>query len=592
MSDRRASHRRIRHQAGAISVLAVMLIALVGMAALVSIDVGHVFYRQRQLQNMVDLAAMSGAQQLKAAGTVATQSTNVLAVAQGMASQNGYSDPVSASCATATGGAADVMRVCLGVWDPAYATALHFDPAYNPATLSPNAVRVEATQTVPFLFVMPGGPARQLHAQAIASGSTPVAAFSLASGLLDVNTASSALGFLLGNTVTLSAVDWQGLVNTSVTLDQLRLKAGVGTVDQLLKTGLTIQQFYALVLGAAGKDALLAAALGSPATALGVTGASANMMLGQMLNLGVLTPTVSSAAEVGLNVATLLMLGAQVANTNSALNVPLTFALPAGITSVGAHLTVVQPPVMAVGPARQLSSAPATWQTTAHTAQVGLRLDVVATTSLDPRKSTTPLSLAISLLLAPVGWLLPINVSVPLYVEAASATASLQSIQCAAAVADRCATLGVSTGIVTACLAGPTGAGCSPTNSAQLVNASLLAGAVQVNITGSVSPRRSTVPVNSTTVTLAPGQTTTVGSSQPLKGVLNDLIANIVPTVNVTVLGIPLLNIPLDLTALLSPLVNLLDPVINGLLTALGIQLGTATLWMHNIDCNNAELVF
>ncbi len=49
-----------------------------------------------------------------------------------------------------------------------------------------------------------------------------------------------------------------------MTLDQLRLKLGVGTVSELLNARLTLQQFDALVLGAAGKDALLNTALGSP----------------------------------------------------------------------------------------------------------------------------------------------------------------------------------------------------------------------------------------------------------------------------------------------------------------------------------------
>ncbi|PMX98003.1 hypothetical protein C1X54_38030, partial [Pseudomonas sp. GW460-13] len=84
----------------------------------------------------------------------------------------------------ATGGSADAMTACLGVWDPASGGPRHFSAAYNPAQVSPNAVRVQATQTVPILFVINGGGGRQLFAESIASGSPPVAAFSLGTGLL------------------------------------------------------------------------------------------------------------------------------------------------------------------------------------------------------------------------------------------------------------------------------------------------------------------------------------------------------------------------------------------------------------------------
>ena len=227
----------LHRQRGAVSLLAGVLIATVAVGALVSIDVGFVFYSQRQLQKSVDLAALSGAQQLKRADDLPTTTANVMASVTAAASQNGYPGAVSPDCGDVAAGAADGMRTCLGVWDPSDAVngdgVRHFNAAYNTATLSPNAVRVQASLTVPLLFVLPGGTSRQLHAEAIAAGSPPVASFSLGSGLLDLNTASGMLGLLLGNTVNLSVADWNGLANANVTLEQLRLQLGAGTVDQL-----------------------------------------------------------------------------------------------------------------------------------------------------------------------------------------------------------------------------------------------------------------------------------------------------------------------------------------------------------------------
>ncbi|GAB7547974.1 TadG family pilus assembly protein [Cupriavidus sp. 8B] len=565
--------KRRRGQRGAIGVLGALLLVTIAIGALVSIDVGHVFYRQRQLQKIADMAALAGAQQLKQAAAAGTVSANVLSATQSAGAQNDYAGTATANCSAAGSSDADGMRVCLGVWDPAYSTggdtARHFNAGYDTTKLSANAVQVVVTQTVPILFVIPGSASRQLRAEAIANASPPVASFSIGSGLLDVNTGSSVLGNLLGTTVQLSVLDWQGLLNTSVTLDQLRLKLGVGTIDDLLKTSLSIQQFYALVLGAAGKDSLLSTALGSPPTQLGLSGVKANVGLGQLLNLGVLAPAASSAADVALNVAQLLMLGAQVANGNSAIQVKLPSIDVAGLTSIGAQLYVVQPPVMAVGPVRQLSNG--TWQTTAHTASVGLRLDVGANIG--------------------VASLVGVGINLPLYVEVAAATASLQGIQCAAAKADCRATLGVNTGLVKACLAAASGSGCA-SGPVTLVDTGINLVGTGVSIIASGSPRTSALGVNSSTVNLAPGTTTRVGTPQALTGVLVDVVGNLNLTVAVKLLWRDLLNVQLPLAGLLTPLFSALDGLLGPLLGALGIQLGYADIWMHGIDCNNAELVF
>ncbi|MEM5430956.1 TadG family pilus assembly protein [Cupriavidus oxalaticus] len=545
---------------GAISVMAALLIATVAIAALVSIDVGHVFMRQRQLQNMVDLAAMSAAQQLKQAASADQLNTALRATVSNIGAQNGYPSGIALGCADAAAGNADGMTACVGVWDPASGGPRHFSAAYDAATVSPNAVRVQATQTVPILFVISGGSGRQLRAEAIASGSPPVAAFSLGSGLLDVSTANSMLGWLLGNAVQLSAVDWQGLVNTTVSLDQLRLQAEAGTVDELLKTSLSLRDYYALVLGAANRDALLTTMLGSPPTTLGAAGAGAAVSLDQLLRLGVLAPAASSAAEVGLNVAQLLMLGAQVARGDAAATVPLNVPLPAGLGGISASLRVIQPPVMAVGPARKLSASPETWQTTAKTSQVKLDLLLQINAGL----------------LAPV---VDVGINVPVHLEVADATADLTRLQCAANPADRRATMHVRSALVTACLT----EACSGT--VMLANTKALGGLNVVKVTTTDSQRYGNTVGQD--VTLAPGGQARVGTADPFGGLFSQVLSLKVRT---EVLG--LLSVPLDIGPMLAPLGAALDALVPPLLASLGIQLGSADLWLHSIDCNNSELVY
>ncbi len=562
MSLRQPRLRRAPRSArGAISVMAALLIATVAIAALVSIDVGHVFMRQRQLQNMVDLAAMSAAQQLKRADSPANLNAAVLGTVRNIGAKNGYPSGIAMDCGDATGGGADVMTACVGVWDPASSGPRHFSAAYNPAQVSPNAVRVQATQTVPILFVINGGGGRQLFAESIASGSPPVAAFSLGTGLLDVSTANSMLSVLLGNTVTLSLVDWQGLVNTTVTLDQLRLKAGVGTVDQLLNTSLNLRDFYALVLGAAGRDALLTTMLGSPPTALGASGAAATVSLARLLDLGVMAPAASSAVEVGLNVAQLLLASAQVARGDTAVALPLNIPkLPLGLGGISANLRVIEPPVTAAGPARQLSSNPDSWQTTASSSQVKLTLMLQITANI----------------LKPV---LDANLNVPLYLDVANANSDLTKLQCAANPGDRRATMHVKSGLVTACLTD----GCTGSD--------VVLGQAKLGLFDIAEVIATDVPRYGSTVgqevTLAPGGHVQVGTADPFGGLFSQALALKVRT---KLLGI--LSVPIDLGPLLAPVGAALDALIPPLLASLGIQLGTADLWVHSIDCNNAELVY
>lgn len=562
-------------------MMAAVLIATVAVGALVSIDVGHVFYSQRQLQKTVDLAALSAAQQLKRADDLPTTTTNVMASVAAAASQNGYAKGASANCADAASGAADGMRACLGLWDPANASngdsKRHFSATYNTATTSPNAVRVQASLTVPVLFVLPGGQSRQLHAEAIAAGSPPVASFMLGSGLANVSTANGILSLLLGNSVNLSVADWSGLVGANVTLEQLRLRLGVGTIDQLLNTTLSIQEFYALVLGAVGQQTLLAAALGTPATQLGLNGIGTKLNLAQLLDLGVLTPAAASAAEVGLNVASLLTTAAYVARGTSAVDLSgLNVSIP-GIGQVVGSMYITQPPKVAVGPAKQLADG--TWKTTASTAQLDLKLAAQVHTGLAP--------------------LVTIDLNLPLWVRLAQGRADLTSLQCAAAPAQRRATITTATGVLGTCLGNANGAitGCStaPVNIANISVLSIppLITAASAKLIGQPTSQNGSA-ISGTPITLAPGGTAKVSSSSPLSDTVTGLLNGLNPTLDVDLLGLDLLNIsPAGLlSAVLTPLTQLLDLLVTRLTALLGISLANADLWLNGVDCNNAELVY
>ncbi|UXZ34936.1 hypothetical protein K6V71_02500 [Cupriavidus gilardii] len=570
MARRSWTHRTRAQSRGAVSILMVVLLATIGMAALVSIDVGHVFYRQRQLQSVADMAALAAAQQLRRADTNAVMTERALAAAQASGTQNGFSGGAREDCGTSAGGE-DGMTVCAGVWDPNDATAAaggrHFRGGYDPTRMSPNAVRVVVSQTVPILFGLPGGEGRRLRAVAIGNASPPVAAFSVGSGLLNFESSRSALALLLGNTISLSASDWQGLVNTTVTLDQLRLKAGVGTVDELLNAGLSLSQFYALVLGAANKESLLNAMLGGMPAIIDARALAAGLNVGRVLDLGVLAPAMSSAADVGLNVAELLMLAAQVANTGAAVDLAGTVPMLPGTQFA---LSVVEPPKMAVGPVQRSNVDPMGWKTTARTSQVDLGIQLQLGGQIP-------------------GYVLPqFELVLPLRVELATAQSALTGLRCAAARQDRRATLETVTTAAKVCLARKNNLGQCADSDVELAN---LLGVVAIK----ASPRQQALPGSGMTVTLAPGHQASVASQGQLAGLVESLARNL--DLNITLFP-NLIPITVDLklgvvaSALSSVIFGLLGPTLDGLLAALGIQLSNADLWVHDVDCDNTRLVY
>jgi len=550
----------------------VVLLATIGMVALVSIDVGHVFYRQRQLQSVADMAALAAAQQLRRADTNAAMTERALAAAQASAGQNGFTGAAREDCGASPGGE-DGMAVCAGVWDPNDAAAAaaaygrHFRGSFDPARLSPNAVRVVVSQTVPILFGLPGGDGRRLRAEAIGNASPPVAAFSVGSGLLNFESSRSALALLLGNTISLSAADWQGLVDTRVTLDQLRLEAGVGTVDELLNAGLSLSQFYALVLGAANKESLLNAMLGGMPAIIDARALAAGLNVGRVLDLGVLAPAMSSAADVGLNVAELLMLAAQVANTGAAVD--LAGAVPL-LPGTQFALSVVEPPRMAVGPVQRSSVDPMGWKTTARTSQLDLGLQLQLGGQVP-------------------GHVLPsFELVLPLRVELGTAQSALTGLRCAAARSDRRATLETVTTAAKVCLARKNNLSQCADTDVELTN---LLGVVVIK----ASPRQQTLSGSGMTATLAPGDQTSVASPGQLAALVESLARNL--DLKITLFP-SLIPITLDLklgvvaSALSSVIFGLLGPALDGLLAALGIQLSNADLWVHDVDCDNTRLVY
>ncbi|MDT9593873.1 hypothetical protein RDV89_12390 [Nocardioides zeae] len=206
----------------------------------------------------------------------------------------------------------------------------------------PDAVRVRAVGSVDRLFTSgTGGVVRR----AVATSDNS-ACFRVGSFIAGLDTAESALlgpilNALLGSSVQLDAVSYQGLAGANVSLLSLVETGalGVGTVDELLELpALRVADLFlasATVLDRQGNavqaDVLrtIAADVGTPTVAVG--------------NLVSAAPGANAALEAGLNVLDLVTSSAFLIQDGRTVAVPnLGITLP-GVASITSSLTVVEP---------------------------------------------------------------------------------------------------------------------------------------------------------------------------------------------------------------------------------------------------------
>lgn len=574
-------------QRGAIAIMAAILLPVMIIMAALAIDLGHLFYVKRHLQEVADLAAVAAAQ-FPANPTVS---------AVNVAKQNGF-DP---------GKAGNGYIVTPGYWNPGPGPnavpgscppwdAQCGTPSYFAAGgQNQNAVQVEATQKVPYFFLFGQ---RTVSAGAVGFN-TNAAGFSVASRLLQVDTQQSALlnsilGGLLNTSLNLSTVAYNGLLNTAVNIGDLKESLNVGTVNELLKANLDLPGLYTGILTALNKQGLVNSdAQGALATLLGsgIHG-GLNVNLGKILNLS--SPTNAAAAQANVNVFDLVTAAAMLSNGKHFIQIPNVGINLPGLLTLSLGLNVISPPSFAFGPPGQ--NPDGTWKTQAHTAQVALGLDLT------------------------VGQLLGGLVHLPIYLELAPAQAHLTSLTCAAPQTGNRATIGAQTSLATVILGDvPPGALNNTTDPLAIQKAAT--GPTLVNVLGLVkismkkpiilplSPQgwdpsqQGSVGYTDLTFFGRPTQQQEINSNALGSGVNTLLTALIAQLADPQSLDVSLLGIQLPLGQIASMLVNLLmpilqpvtqllDAVIAPVLKLLGIQIGQAVVTYNSALCNNAVLVY
>jgi uncharacterized membrane protein len=602
MRDRKTPTRE--GERGAIAlVAAVMLLSIFGMAAL-ALDLGALFTVKRSLQAATDTAALAATY-----GLSTTPAASTTTFAQNYLGYNGFPTGRLSALAVTTG------RYCPTA-TPTPASRFAAGTATNSVCpgdttgttygAGPNAVQVTASVQSPTFFdqVLPGGVSSEPITATATATRIDEAGFEAGTVLagVGVGVVNSVLTGILGSQVSLTTAGYQGLASTDIKaldfLNALSTQLGLtaGTYGSLLQSTVSIKNVLTAAETALSVEGVIATGTADPFAGLNsliasITG-SPSIQLGQLLNLGIWqgesgsTVNPLSALSAGINLYDVASLAAEIANGQNAIAIPSsTIGIP-GVATVTVANSVIEPPQsppFVFGPVG----------VTVHTAQVRLQLTLQLLNALSVLGGTAPLTL-------------------PIYVELGSGTATLTAISCGLNPAtDATVTINAISAAGDAYV-GTVSPSTPMTNFSQavtvvpavlsVINVTILTiPVVVVTITGTAtvavgSSAATPLTFNQTQIAALTPQTVT--STGMVANLLSTLGSNLHLTLSATVLGanfsLPTVDgnlITAVVTTLLAPVFAGLDSEVDGLLAALGVKLGYMDVTATGVRCGVPALV-
>jgi len=560
-------------QRGAIGVMAAITLLLALICLALVIDTGRLYYEQRKLQRVADMAALEAATQ---SGMCATSNSNPRGLALSSAASNGFV-PAATSDLVATLGT-------IG-FDDEYGSESR--RVFTPGGDLQDSVEVRVSRRVPSSLILNVASVfgdfpstTQLGARAVARR-TAMAGISAGTTLASLDSSQSLLlnnllNALLGSNLSLKAAGYEGLAKANVSLlglaDNLRavgVNVAAGSVDSLLESQATLAQ----LLGAT-VDAL------DPSQVLGL---DTTLLRNQLINTGVQSATVTlgsilsvvapesvqdEALQGKVNALDLITALAMVANKQHAVVLDTGVNL-GGLTSAKLNLWIIEPPQIAFGYPGKGSNGQ--WRTQVRTA--ALRANVSGTVEL-------PLVLRIDLGLA---------------LDVAQGTAALDTIACGGVGKPVNVEVQALPGIARLQLGTYTnlqaGAALTP------IKVSVLSGVADVEVAANAvvgGANSSTLEYKVTPPSGLPSEVKGASSqlSQSLANALNTLGSTLVVTTKVAGGPVPLGGLVADVLKLLTPAISALGTVIlDPLLRLLGVSLGSIDVRLIDLQTGGAELL-
>ncbi len=536
---------------------AVVLLLGVLVVALV-LDVGRWYMEDRRLQKAVDTVAMQYAMH------------DGYCAGQGMGPDPAAGEVEAALVNQDLRNPVTVMNAVFGFMD-------REDGVRQFVTESdqPEAFLLRARQEVPRSIVASGlFPGTVTLEKTAVARRVPVATFSVGSWLARIDSSNvglvnALLGALVGGSVDLDLVSYQGLAAADVSLGDLLgagetfLGAGVGTPEELLNADLTLGQLGDIFVEALSRSGQSTAEIQALLADVAV-GALGTIRLADVLSVD--DGTGQSALDAAVGLGDLLVASLMLANERSALELDLdglNISIP-GVTNLrsDARVAVIEPPQIAIG---------RPGEAVARTAQVRLQLN----NELDVTLLGIPLADV------------PLNVAL----GAAEGEAALDGIRCRRITNDA---FGVDLSVAT------TAVGLQLGQFDNMESSGSVTGQSAVTIGGGLLNIRLTMQLDATP---SPGsqsaisfdvsrdalpQSGTTGGGGLFGGIGSDL------QINLTMLGVGLLPGGLQslLGTLLRDLLNLLvATIIDPLLELLGLRLAGADVELIDVREGPIELI-
>jgi len=554
MEPMRALLKRFRtDQRGNIAIMSAGGMILAVCCAALGVDIGTIAADRRKTQAATDLAAIVAASNL----------SNATNAARAAVTSNNYP-------------ASSLVGVELGTYT-ANSAVVAQSRFVTPATGTANAARVSLQTATPLYFshFFTGSNNFTIKTTATAT-TTAIASFSIGSRLASLNGGllNSVLGSMLGTTLSLSVMDYNALLGARIDafsfLSALATRVGLTgvTYDTLLKSNIKIGD----ILSAALSAQQAANGSGTATTALStISQASASVTTkiapGTLIDAGPyanLIVGVKPKDGVSISLYDLLQATAGVANGTNQIAASVNLGLP-GIASASLTATIGARPQgsgwIAVG----------TQGVSVHTAQTRVLLSIQLIGS-----GSAPL------------------VNLPVYVEVASGTATLNKVSCGYPnVNTSSVTLGVTPGIVDAWIGNVTAADLNnvttkpnpgPAPLVNLLGVPIVTGKAHAGM-GNTTP----VSVNFSYSDITSQTKKTVNTTNFTSSLTGSLLGNL----NISVLGLGLAIPGLGglVTSIISGATSSIDQLLAATLASLGVGIGQADVWVSGIRCDGAVLV-
>lgn len=541
-------------QRGNFAIMGAALMTLVIGCAALGVDLGTIFADRRRTQSTTDLAAIVAASNL----------TNATNAATATVTANNYP-------------ASDLVSVQLGTYTANSATSPQAR-FVTPAVGTANAARVTLTTQTPLYFAKFFTGASQYNITTSATAtSTQMASFAIGSRLLSVNGGllNAMLGGMLGTTLSLSVMDYQSLASANINAFSFlsavatRVNLTAATYNTVLTSNIKVSDIIAAMLSAqqaANGASSATTALSSISQAM--NGVTTQMQLGSLIDVGPyggLSTGTPPPMGVAVSLLQLLNATAQVANGTHQIATGLTISLP-GIASVSLVATV--------GERAQGSSwlAVDTQGASVHTAQTRILLQIQLL-------GTGPVSV----------------VNLPVYVEIASGTATLNAVSCGYPdISTSSVTLGVTPGIVNAWIGNVTLADMNNFTTEPNPPAATLVNLGLITVTGRANAYMGNTTPTNVTFNYAEIQaltSQTVTTTNFTSSLTSSLLGNLSLNVNIIGLGLPIPGLGSTVAGILSGATGSVDQLLASVLQTLGVGIGQADVWVTGVRCDGAVLV-